>query len=190
MYCTECVVKKVWVRSETGEVTGSTYSVRTAVSQIIIISSLPLSLHIDHIIYSSSSLRLHPIYTFPRVLNVSFISNLPEFQPFVSSSYPREHQYSFHHHIQESIDVTFTYFHIKHIPIFPHLIKHQVLSAFICLPDFESNFCTDSRRSARSNAICEWRGVSVSNIRHSYIIHRSAATTNYDYMWLTWCLSF
>jgi hypothetical protein len=33
MYCTECVVKEVWVRSETGEVTGSTYSVRTAVSQ-------------------------------------------------------------------------------------------------------------------------------------------------------------
>jgi hypothetical protein len=32
MYCTECVVKEVYVRSETGEVTGSTYSVRTAVS--------------------------------------------------------------------------------------------------------------------------------------------------------------
>ena len=29
MYCTECVVKEVWVRCETGEVTGSTFSVST-----------------------------------------------------------------------------------------------------------------------------------------------------------------
>ena len=30
MYCAECVVKEVWVRCETGEVTDSTYWVRTS----------------------------------------------------------------------------------------------------------------------------------------------------------------
>ena len=32
--CPECVVKEVWVRCETGEVTGSTYWLRTAVSHV------------------------------------------------------------------------------------------------------------------------------------------------------------
>ncbi len=109
-------------------------------------------------------------------------------------------------HIRESINIHFIIIsreHRRDIHLFPYQAHpyfpsssqaSSTLSVYL-FAWFREQICTESRRSARSNAICEWRGVSVSNIRHSYIIHkhkkhRSAATTNYDYMWLTWCLSF
>ena len=74
------------------------FSERDDSHQIIYSSSfLPftLSVHPSQHFSSSSSPRMHSIYTpsiiqFPRVLNVSFISNLPEFQHFISSLYPSD----------------------------------------------------------------------------------------------------
>ena len=50
VYCTECVVKEVWVRCETGEVIGSTYWVHTAVSLVhgIVHLNLLLQRHNNH----------------------------------------------------------------------------------------------------------------------------------------------